>query len=525
MLTTAAAAVDKEKVGGGGKEAVPAAITTTTTSHTPNRRKLSSPSSPTQHSQQYHHKQQQQHQQHDHESTNEHKPRSYLIQFTQSLRNNSFVSSSFFSSLYTTCTTTLSRRRRKLLSWIPNNPLLQKLISLSASLFLLYLFSKLLNPRILHDFLHWMEHHPLQGLLAYLILYPLHMVLILPGTPLVMGAGFVFKLQYGWIVGTSFCTIITLLGSLLGSLLCFYLGRHCFRTAVRRWSKKYPIFEPIDCAVSENGFQIMALIYLTPAVPLGPMSYMMGTTSMDVWDFAKAKIAALPMTALYVYLGAATGTLLMTEEGGVEGVGGVENGGGAGGAGAEGVKKKHMGELSLSPMMVVGGILLSVAIIVVISVKMKHELQRVSVICVCVLFQQDSNTAMIINYSIKTNKTHTAQVLDQQNKRKENDVMEPNSDLLDKKHELQQQDVEMQEMMSGSSNAIMSVGGTTSSTSGGGGGGTSSTSSGGIGPLGQIIQKRKNMGHRGGGAGGGVVGMMEDPSSTTNTLLLSSSTQ
>jgi Uncharacterized conserved protein len=122
----------------------------------------------------------------------------------------------------------------------------------------------------------------------------------------------------------------------------------------------------------------MALIYLTPAVPLGPMSYMMGTTSMNVWDFAKAKIAALPMTALYVYLGAATGTLLLAEE--EEGV----DGKGVAGGGGDGKGVKHnMGDLSLSPMMVMAGILLSVLIIVVISVKMKHELQRVSDDYVC----------------------------------------------------------------------------------------------------------------------------------------------
>lgn len=150
---------------------------------------------------------------------------------------------------------------------------------------------------------------------------------------------------------------------------------------MRRWSKKYPIFDPIDCAVSENGFQIMALIYLTPAVPLGPMSYMMGTTSMNAWDFAKAKIAALPMTALYVYLGAATGTLLLAEE-----EEGVDGKGVTGVAGGDGKGVKHnMGDLSLSPMMVMSGILLSVLIIVVISVKMKHELQRVSDDYVCVM--------------------------------------------------------------------------------------------------------------------------------------------
>jgi len=251
------------------------------------------------------------------------------------------------------------------------NPLVQKLLSLIGSIVIIILIKKLMRPGLLHEFLIWMENHPIKGLIAYLIIYPLHMVLILPGTPLCMGAGFVFKVQYGWLVGVSFCSIVTLFGSLLGSLMCFLLGRYCFRTSVRRWSKKYPIFDPIDHAVSENGFKVMALIYLTPAVPLGPMSYMMGTTSMDIFDFAKAKIAALPMTALYVYLGAATGTLMMEGE--------DANGTKSEGGDSKGIlHKTKIEELSLSPKLVAIGILFSISLIAIISIKMKKELQKVS---------------------------------------------------------------------------------------------------------------------------------------------------
>jgi len=253
------------------------------------------------------------------------------------------------------------------------NPLVQKLVSLIVSIVVLLLMKRLMKPSLLHEFLIWMENHPIKGLVAYLIIYPLHMVLILPGTPLCMGAGFVFKVQYGWFVGVSFCSIVTLFGSLLGSLLCFLLGRYCFRKSVRRWSKRYPIFDPIDHAVSENGFNIMALIYLTPAVPLGPISYMMGTTSMDIFDFAKAKIAALPMTALYVYLGAATGTLMMEGE-----YMGENSEGAAGNDERKGtLHKANMEELSLSPKLVAIGIMFSILSIAIISIKMKKELQKI----------------------------------------------------------------------------------------------------------------------------------------------------
>jgi len=274
-----------------------------------------------------------------------------------------------------------------------NNPIVQKLTSLLGSVMIIILIKKLLRPSVLKQFFIWMEHHPLQGLLAYLIIYPLHMVLLLPGTPLVMGAGFVFKVQYGWTAGVLFCSLVTLFGSLVGSILCFLLARYCMRSAVRRWSKKYPLFDPIDLAVSDNGFKIMTLIYLTPVVPLGPISYMMGTTSMPLVAFAKAKIAALPFTVLYVYLGAATGTLMLEEgfdfvAGDGDGIGttnkdvnansnnGMSNVDTSGNGNGNGVLHK-VEEISLSPKLIIAGILFSMGSITLISIKMKKELQKI----------------------------------------------------------------------------------------------------------------------------------------------------
>ena len=91
-----------------------------------------------------------------------------------------------------------------------------------------------------------MHNHPIRGIILYVFIYPLHMVLLLPGTPMVLGAGYVFKSLFGWLMGVTICSIFTLLGSLFGSLLCFLLGRFWLRSWVRRWRKKYPMFEAID---------------------------------------------------------------------------------------------------------------------------------------------------------------------------------------------------------------------------------------------------------------------------------------
>merc|ERR1711862_122629 len=102
--------------------------------------------------------------------------------------------------------------------------------------------------------------------------------------------------------------LASMTGSLLGSCSCFLLGRYIMRDRVRKWGRKYPLFDAVDSAVSDNGLKIMGLLYLSPVLPLGPVSYLMGTTSMPLFHFASAKIACLPLMMLYVFLVASTDT-------------------------------------------------------------------------------------------------------------------------------------------------------------------------------------------------------------------------
>lgn len=64
--------------------------------------------------------------------------------------------------------------------------------------------------------------------------------------PLTLGGGYVYKVTYGWVWGITLGTIISTAGSLLGSCSCFILGRYIMRDRVRKWGRKYPLFDAID---------------------------------------------------------------------------------------------------------------------------------------------------------------------------------------------------------------------------------------------------------------------------------------
>ena len=67
--------------------------------------------------------------------------------------------------------------------------------------------------------------------------------------------------------------------------------------------------------MSENGFRIVCLLYLTPVLPLGPVSYMFGKTRMPLLRFAAGKIAAVPLMMLYTFIGASTDTFFSSTVG------------------------------------------------------------------------------------------------------------------------------------------------------------------------------------------------------------------
>ena len=113
-------------------------------------------------------------------------------------------------------------------------------------------------------------------------------------------------------------------------------------------------------AAAEHGLKILAMLYLTPIAPLGPLSYMSGTTSMALSHFALAKIASLPIMMLYVFIGASAGALV------------------AASSRDSGNLEENAHKLEENPVLILFGIVISVVMISTISVYIKKELFKVS---------------------------------------------------------------------------------------------------------------------------------------------------
>jgi hypothetical protein len=104
-----------------------------------------------------------------------------------------------------------------------------------------------LKPEASLALLRWVQHHPLLGLFWITVIIAACVVVMIPlGTPLTLGCGYVYKGAYGWKLGVFVATLVSMGGSCLGAVVCFLLGRYLMRDTVKKWVRKYPLFDAID---------------------------------------------------------------------------------------------------------------------------------------------------------------------------------------------------------------------------------------------------------------------------------------
>jgi uncharacterized membrane protein YdjX (TVP38/TMEM64 family) len=140
------------------------------------------------------------------------------------------------------------------------------------------------------------------GPILFSVVYVFASVIFVPASWLTLGAGYAF----GVVVGT----LSALTGALLGAALAFFLGRTLARHVIERRLAKSPRFAALDRGVADEGFKIVLLVRLTPALPFAPLNYAFGATRVRFRDYFLGSLAGMfPGCVMYTYLGWVTQNL------------------------------------------------------------------------------------------------------------------------------------------------------------------------------------------------------------------------
>ncbi|NJL46538.1 MAG: TVP38/TMEM64 family protein [Leptolyngbyaceae cyanobacterium SM2_5_2] len=147
----------------------------------------------------------------------------------------------------------------------------------------------------------WVQQQGTVGVMAFIALYNLATVLMIPASLLTLGGGVLYGAVWGSIYG--------LLAATLGAILAFLIGRYCARAWVYRQMQRYPYFRAIDACVAQAGFKIVLLTRLSPVLPYNLLNYGFGLTRVSLKDYGLGSLGMIPGTIMYAYLGSLTGDL------------------------------------------------------------------------------------------------------------------------------------------------------------------------------------------------------------------------
>jgi uncharacterized membrane protein YdjX (TVP38/TMEM64 family) len=160
----------------------------------------------------------------------------------------------------------------------------------------------MLDRDTLASFLEWVQRIGPWGPVLFAAAYVPAAVLFVPGSLLTLGAGFVFGVAKG--------TAVVSLGSTAGAAAAFIVARSLAHDWVARRIARRPNLVAIGRAVETEGFKIVLLTRLSPALPFNLLNYAFGLTAVPFRTYLLASwIGMLPGTIMYVYVGSAAKSL------------------------------------------------------------------------------------------------------------------------------------------------------------------------------------------------------------------------
>ena len=144
----------------------------------------------------------------------------------------------------------------------------------------------------------WIQGNPNISWLVFLGVYILATVLLLPGSVLTIGGGWIF----GFVEGL----VVVSLSSTLAASCSFLIGRYLARAWVEGKISQDSRYRSLDRAIGERGFFVVLLTRLSPLFPYNLLNYAWGISSVRLSRYVLASwMGMIPGTLLYVYLGAA----------------------------------------------------------------------------------------------------------------------------------------------------------------------------------------------------------------------------
>eukprot|EP01084_Bolivina_argentea_P276530 471861_1 len=187
-------------------------------------------------------------------------------------------------------------------------------------LFILIMLAIIFNEtsaKLFTTFLEWMKENIWIGSASFVLIYVFCTVVMIPGSILALGAGFVYVDILGTVFGVLFATLIVWISASIGATLSFINGRYLARKWVVSYATKYDKFQIIEEIVKSYGFSVTFWLRLSSITPYNVFNYFMGLTSVRLIDYIFAHLGMIPDTAVYCFIGGSISEIVEIAQTGV----------------------------------------------------------------------------------------------------------------------------------------------------------------------------------------------------------------
>lgn len=141
----------------------------------------------------------------------------------------------------------------------------------------------------------WVKGFGVFGWFIFIGVYAITTFALLPGSFLTLAAGVIWGL---WAFP------IVIIAATLGSAISFVAARFWFHDRVQEKVQSYPKFRAINEAIGEEGWRVVGLLRLSPALPFSLQNWFLGITPVGFWPSQIATFfGIMPGTLLYVWIG------------------------------------------------------------------------------------------------------------------------------------------------------------------------------------------------------------------------------
>ena len=144
----------------------------------------------------------------------------------------------------------------------------------------------------------WVRDAGPVGYIAYVLLYAVACVLVLPVTVVSLAAGAIFGFAAG--------ALVNLAGASLGATTAFLLARTVLRHRVERFVEDSPKFRALDRAFTREGTRVMWLVRISGFPPFTWVNYALGLTGVALAPFVVTTVVGMtPGVLALTWVGAA----------------------------------------------------------------------------------------------------------------------------------------------------------------------------------------------------------------------------